>query len=197
LGGRKKRGYLFQFQRNAFSTLKSQQEFQVKGLCVQIIGVGATFILAKRSRSNVHLFWNWANALSRHESSENTQRLSELGGWEKMIDFILWTSEEFAFTGFQEKLPMQADQELDYWTHHGSQIRKKQPIESSTNHSEIHAENETLVLLFEVIEAFCTPLDEKEMPNGINKIMISILLDLFNEEIRQSPDNIRARNKLR
>jgi hypothetical protein len=127
--------------------------------------------------------------------------MSELGGFEKTMDFILWTSECFVTTMPKVtpdiKLVDLSEPEDTEFTKPFAYKQTTLPPPSNLERQP----NKELTLLFQVLYTMCVPSAEEDtsstLPPVINKGILSVLLDLFNVDIRQSQDNTRARDKLK
>ncbi len=115
------------------------------------------------------------------------------------MDFILWTSEFFTATP-SKALPnsklfefMFMEDDLEFTKKVDDKVVPCSPPPNLERPA-----NKELTLLFQVLYSMCVPSIEggTTESTAINKGILSILLDLFNTDIRQSPDNIRARGKL-
>lgn len=194
-------------------------------------------------------------------SAENTQRITELGALERLMDFIFWCVDQFTTTASSS---LKMNQNEEYWTRYSPHITRKgssyivvpnaltsntgsasttsppvranlrdsgtgisfsntQSLSSSMSNSPPSSPGSTstrrttkqLNQLFEVLFGFCkirtplassstaishSPSKESSVSSNLNqvtKIIICLLLDIFNEDVRQTPNNTRVRSKLR
>lgn len=155
--------------------------------------------------------------LYRFQNGENVLRLSELGGYEKTMDFVLWVSERFTSKSKGNAIPFdvtlkegiislfsicniffQVEDDTSFL--YSTEIFTKVQSLSAPGRLERPPCKE-LIYLFQVLYSMCVPVGLHLPPNHdgsqFNKRIINILLDLFNDEIRGSKDNSRAREKLK
>jgi len=110
---------------------------------------------------------------------ENTRRFSELAGWEKFIDLLLWISSTFAVAsedqGEQEIQKISSDSSLSplsEWTIRNTQMKEIFQV---------------LFLMFDGSDIHGKPTQ------SVDRTLLQIVLDTFNMEIRQSRENNLAR----
>lgn len=102
----------------------------------------------------------------RSSNAENFQRVSQLGGFENLLDFILST---FFYT-------------------------KDKPIAEPQN--QLDSFSSELNTLFAVLLNICKQAFDLTLTDKIHRTVISVLLNIFNVELRQNERNTKARNYL-
>ena len=165
-----------------------------------------------------------------YQNNENALRMSELGGFENILDFILWTANTFSIKRNEHSVELEqqiieSKDDLGYLTtiiESNSSINRPIPPPPSF----VRPPSKELINLFQIIYTLCVPSSlpssvtpppsptlsnintintnvntntntNLQTPQIMNKQIISILVDLFNEDIRNIPQNVIARKRLR
>lgn len=173
-------------------------------------------------------------------NSTNARRISSLGGWEKIMDMILWVTEVFSINPLITRAKLLAGSgrpkaTVSRWnsgSKRATGARGENPaIDASPSPSEgfmqfdenrmvgrmaapepnLPTRTRELDTLFKLLFNICmgtaaadpaTLSKEQQSSQGtdlskINRVVVNIIIDLFNVDIRQSPHNVRVRTKLK
>eukprot|EP01119_Soliformovum_irregulare_P006368 TRINITY_DN1829_c0_g1_i4.p1 TRINITY_DN1829_c0_g1~~TRINITY_DN1829_c0_g1_i4.p1 ORF type:complete len:2863 (-),score=933.99 TRINITY_DN1829_c0_g1_i4:39-8627(-) len=158
------------------SDFSPQREFQIQLLAIQVI----------------------REAIYEHPM--NASRVSQLGGFEKLMDCILWTSENFptntkhnwaraSRAGNSDEIPMNSPRTIARSISSAfveeDALPPPSPLERDT-HKEISD-------LFNVLHSCIVRGISGSVATVTHKIILGLLLDIFDDEIRSSTNNTRSR----
>lgn len=146
---------------------------------------------------------------SSDRNTANSQRFSCLGGWEKVIDFIMWSTEIFSINPvlIRAKLSDNNEPILSRW----SSVSKRMGVEiqensnSDTNIKVQRNKTIELQMIFEILfQITIGSIPERRdrsdpvlLKSNFNRYVVQILIDLFNIDIRHTENNARVRDKLK
>lgn len=144
------------------------------------------------------------------------ERISSIGGWDRIMELILWTTEVFSINPAiiaAEKENTSENTNQSSSASQGNWARKSNTTNNANlklnrhgvPQSEVQAMTIELKHIFDVLFGMCEKVDliddnEEGMQHIIlntNRYIIKVISDLFNDDYRPTPSNLRVRYKLK
>jgi hypothetical protein len=163
-----------------------------------------------RSEYTLQLLATVAIAYAIHNCDHNALRMGGLGGWHQLLDLILWTTEVFAIDGYRDETSSLSPSGVKPLRSASRVWTDLRPIRKETT--------KELAQIFAILSAICLPTqvrlggvtagDNVSGGSGgptvrkggeddkIIRLVVRTVVDLFSEELRQTPNNTRVRAKI-